>query len=121
MEKHEHPLTFRQLRRILARFGCRFGEARGNFVDIYRAEEWEQTGFLGLGKPKKKVRHAKVTQVSYAGEGELVSVNTIKMIRKHCELLAENGVDSRAFYDSEATVDYILNQYRTLLTRLAKA
>ena len=90
-------------------------------MDVYRSEEWTETGFWGLGKPKRRVRQAKVTQVSYSGEGELVSVNTIKMIRKHCYLLAENGVDSRAFYDFEATVDYFLNQYRTLLKRLANA
>jgi death-on-curing family protein len=121
VDKQEHPLTFRQLRRILLRFGCRFGEPRGNFVDVYRDEEVSSTGFLGLGTPKKKIRQSKVTQVSYPGEGTLVPVSTIKMVRKQCQLVAEHGVDSRAFYDEEATVDYFLNQYRSLLKRLAKA
>jgi prophage maintenance system killer protein len=121
VDKNEHPLTFRQLRRIISRFGCRFGEPHGNFVDLYLDEEYLETGFLGLGKPRRKVRQSKVTQLSYAGEGAFVPINTIKMVRKHCHLLAENGIDSRAFYDEEATVDYFLNQYRNLLKRLAKA
>lgn len=121
VDKHEHPLTFRQLRRILSRFGCRFGEPNDNFVDLYRDEEYMETGFLGLGRPRKRVRQSKVTQLSYPGEGAFLPINTIKMVRKHCHLLAENGVDSRAFYDEEATVDFLLNQYRNLLKRLAKA
>jgi death-on-curing protein len=121
VDKNEHPLTFRQLHRILSRFRCRFGEPRDNFVDLYLDEEYLETGFLGLGKPRKKIRQSKVTQLSYPGEGSFVHVNTIKMVRKHCHLLAEDGVDSRAFYDEKATVDYILNQYRNLLKRLAKA
>jgi hypothetical protein len=121
VDKNEHPLTFRQLRRILSRFGCRFGEPHDNSVAVHRDEEYFETGFLGLGKRRTRIRQAKVTQVSYPGESALVPINTIKMIRKQCKLLSEDGVDSRAFYDEEATVDYILNQYRTLLRRLARA
>lgn len=120
VDKREHPLTFRQLRRILGRHNCRFGNQDSGFIDVYKDEELIEKGFLGLGRPRKRRRETKVTQIAYAGEGELVKVMSIKLIRKKCKLLPEDGIDSRSFYDSKATIDYILNQYRTILKRLAR-
>lgn len=59
-------------------------------------------------------------QIAYVNEGSIVQINTIKEIRRRCFLTSEDGKDSRAFYDNEATLDSILNEYRFLLKRLAK-
>lgn len=120
-DKHERPLTFRQIRRILANHGYRFGPPTHNFIDIFQDEQFEKRGFLGMGKPRIEKRTRRVLQLSYAGDGELVRVATIHKIRKACNLMPEDGVDSRMFYDGEARVDYVINEYRHILKKLAKA
>ena len=120
-DRREHPLAFRQLRKILGRHAYCFENPKDNFIDLYREEIVEKPRFLGFGKPERTRRKTKVMQIAYGGEGDLVQVNTIKKIRRLCHLTSDDGVDSRAFYDDEATLDSILNEYRFLLKRLAKA
>ena len=119
-DKHEHPLTFRQLRRILQEHGCYFGPPNQNFIDIFRDEEVQETGFLGWGRKRIVKKTQRLFQLSYAGEGELVHVPSIKQIRKACNLTASQGCDSRVFYNGETRVDTIINQYRNILNKLAK-
>lgn len=119
-DRREHPLAFRQLRKILNRFGYCFENPKGNFIDLVREETTTKRAKFWR-KPETIVRKSKVMQISYVNEGSLVQVNTIKEIRRRCYLTSEDGVDSRAFYDNEATLDSILNEYRFLLARLAKA
>lgn len=118
-DRREHPLAFRQLRKILNRFDYCFENPKGNFIDLYKEEAAERPRFLR--KPEKVVRRSKVMQIAYVNEGSIVQINTIKEIRRRCLLTSEDGIDSRAFYDNEARLDSILNEYRFLLTRLAKA
>ena len=120
-DRREHPLAFRQLRKILGRHAYCFENPKDNFIDLYHEEIVEKPRFLGFGKPERTRRKTKVMQIAYGGEGDLVQVNTIKKIRRLCSLTSDDGVDSRAFYDDEATLDSILNKYRFLLKRLAKA
>lgn len=119
-DKREHPLTFRQLRRILAENNCYFGDPNQNFIDIYRDEDVQETGFLGLGRKRIVKKRQRLFQLSYAGDGELVRVPTIRQIRKACRLMPEDGVDSRVFYEGQSRADTIINQYRNVLNRLAK-
>jgi death on curing protein len=120
-DKREHPLTFRQMRKILGRYGYSLEHPGDNFIDITKQEKIKKSRFLGLGRPTEITNTVYITQIAYPGEGALVQVNTIKKVRKACELLPENGIDSRSFYDADATLDSLLNEYRLLLRRLAKA
>jgi death-on-curing family protein len=119
-DKRQHPLTFRQLRKILGRYGFNLENPQGNFIDITRRETVEKRRFMGLASPKKITNVTNITQIAYPGEGAIVQVNTIKKVRKECRLLPEDGVDSRSFYDAESTLDSILNEYRLMLNRLSK-
>lgn len=117
-DRREHPLAFRQLRKILNRFNFFFENPKSNFIDLCHEETTKKARFLR--RPETIVRKSKIMQISYVNEGAVVQINTIKDIRKRCQLTSEHGIDSRAFYDNEATLDSILNEYRFLLTRLAK-
>ena len=118
IDKRERPLTIRTLRQILTRLGCQFGEPHQNFVDIYGPEKLVRTKILSI-IPRTKVKRDR-TQISYPGEGSVVSVNTIKMIRREFNLTPDDGIDSRVFYDKQAVVDAILNDYQGILRRLAR-
>jgi hypothetical protein len=98
----ERLLQFRQLRAILATYGCTFEHAasRGNRINIRRG--------------------AKQTQVYYRNEGEDVEKNTILKIRKDLELDEEHGYDSDIFYNRGPRIHDFINKYRKLLDRLAR-
>jgi len=118
IDKRERPLTIRTLRQILTRLGCQFAEPHQNFIDIYGPEKLVRTKILSI-IPRTKVKRDR-TQISYPGEGSVVSVNTIKMIRREFNLTPDDGIDSRVFYDKQAVVDAILNDYQGILRRLAR-
>jgi len=119
MKRGDRPITFRQLRRILGRHNFELRNPHKNFIDIYAVEDEKVSTFFGLRRWFSTKPH-KVITLSYAGENEELPKATLKMIREKCSLTDQEGVDSGAFYDQEAIVDYFINHYRRVLQRLAK-
>jgi len=120
ISKEEHPIRFSQLKTILKSYGFYFGEPHDNSIAIYKDVEIVEQGFLGLGKPRIRIRNSKITHIAYAGDKVEVDGRTIKMIRKLCKLSNEDGVDSNLFYyNSGVRVDYMINKYRTILKKLS--
>jgi death-on-curing protein len=100
VRRGERPITYRQLRPVLKRFGYELGDRRpGNLVEILK-EEKERVGVL-----RRDTRTV---------------LKTMKELRRLCKLTEEDGVHSEAFYDGADVVDAFVNQYRTVLRRLAK-
>lgn len=115
----EKQITYRELNRILRRFGYELRvpkSGRGNHRDVVRVEE--QT--VGVIRKKQQIRTKRIGTVGYRDEGTVVVVSDLKKVRKLCRLREEDGVDSEAFYDAEAILDGFVNQYRGILNRLAK-
>jgi death-on-curing family protein len=111
----EHPVTFRELRRILLSFGYVLSNPHGNSIDICKPG-FEKKGFF-----RTAVRHVlrHITTIDYPGEGRTVPLRTIKFVRSTLKLREEDGIDSTAFYNDLAIVDAFVNEYRTVLRRLA--
>lgn len=119
IDKREYPLTFRQLRQRLQPLGVRFSDTHKNFIDLTREIVSPDRSFLariGLRKTKQTLR----INLSCAGDGEQVGVATIKDIRRELHLRDQDGVDSGVIYGTEKPIESILNEYRTLLKRLAR-
>lgn len=119
MRRGDRPLTFRQLRQILRRYNFELRNADRNFIDIYAVAQEKRNSFFGLSY-LTRVKEHKVKTISYPGENSELSRKAIKDIREICKLTEADGVDSASFYDEEAIVEYFINQYRSLLARLAK-
>jgi len=111
----EKPLTFRQLRRILARFKFEIDVKDGNAANIVQMVQGPPRLFR-----KPVMEPKRIGAIGYCDEGTEVAIKDIKYVRKICGLTEENGVDSAAFYDESAVVDAFINTYRTLLRRLAR-
>jgi death-on-curing family protein len=113
----EKPISYGRLRRILNSRGFHFEDQRENSVSIFRYVEVEK-GFLW----KKRIERVSkfVYRFPFSGDTATVPPRVIKEVRKHCSLREEDGVDTSAFYNEEAVIDSIINQYRTLLRRLAR-
>lgn len=113
--KGERPIPWLKLRRILRSFGCatEVSPNVGNRINITRPVE--RRGFLG-----RQRWETLSIQVAYGDDGRTVERNTLNAVRRALELDEEHGVDSKAFYEAESVPDDFIQQYRTLLRRLAR-
>lgn len=117
VRRGERQITYRQLRQVLKRHGYELGQIRSNnLIEVYR-EEISKKGLLRRD-PRREVRV--VGTIGYRNEGETVSVKTIKQLRTKFALREEDGVDTEAFYEGADSIDAFVNEYRTVLRRLAK-
>jgi prophage maintenance system killer protein len=115
-QRGEKPLTYRELRRILADYGYLFGDAKGNTIEICR--EVETVSGIFRKKATRTKKH--VGSIPFPGDNGVVGVALTKEIRRMCGLREQDGVDSASFYAGADMVDTFVNQYRTVLRRLAR-
>lgn len=115
VKRGERQLTYRELRIVLKRFGFDLRDPHNNLVDVYKLEE--RRPFLRR-TPRPVER--KVGTIGYHSEGEVVAIKVMKDIRRISELREEDGCDSEAFYAGAEQFDVFINQYRTILRRLAR-
>ena len=114
VEKGERPIPWLRLKRILRRFECELEPAaKGSQLDIRR-----QVPRPSTLRPKR-TRTLK-THVAWRDDGTEVTRNTLSKIRRDLELDEDHGKDSRVFYGDEAAPDDFIQQYRTVLRRLAR-
>jgi prophage maintenance system killer protein len=113
IKRGEKQITYRQLRRILARFDFELGDPDGNSIKLYRLIQEKP-----LFRPARTVRHH-IATIGYPREGVVLSIATVKFIRRVCKLREEDGIDSDAFYEEGAVIDAFINQHRNILERLA--
>ncbi|MGH9961324.1 MAG: type II toxin-antitoxin system death-on-curing family toxin [Pyrinomonadaceae bacterium] len=112
----ERPIAYRQLRRILRRFGIEMEHSGSNSIDLVRYEEVKE-GILFKRKTRKRRR---ITTIGYRNEGTVLSKSELKQIRRACGLLEADGVDSEMFYSTGEVIDAFVNRYRRVLRKLAK-
>lgn len=113
LKRGEKQITYRQLRRILARFGYELDDPDGNAIKILRVIREKP-----LFRPERTVRQH-IATIGYPRENVVLSMHDIKFIRKVCKLREEDGIDSDAFYGDGAVIDTFINQHRKILQRLA--
>jgi len=112
----ERQITFRQLRRLLEKFGYALQNPHRNSIDVVKVETVKE----GIIKKRSVTRYKHIGAIDFPGDGEFVAVRVLKYVRKLCRLTEEDGVDSDSFYDEPAVVDAFINRYRTVLRRLSK-
>lgn len=116
VEKHEKPLPWRNMKRILRDYDCMLDTSVGvgNRINISRSIE-EPRRFR---RPKSIILN---TQVFYGGDGRDVEIDTVKMIREKLRLDDTHGIDSRSFYDKNPLqASHFIARYRKTLYRLAR-
>lgn len=115
LTRGEKPITYRQLRRILQGFDYHMEEPKDNSIQIVRYDVARR----GFFRRQEKVRRH-ITTIPFPGEKKPVSLRTIKFVRRTCHLSEQDGIDSSSFYDNTVIIDAFINQYRTILRRLAR-
>ena len=100
IRKNERRQQWRHLRKILYHYNCQLYVTQGNRINISR------------GSMK--------TQVAFKNWGTDVEIEVIRKIRTDLELDEKNGYDSDIFYTRDEKIPKFINNYRKLLSRLAK-
>lgn len=120
LEKYARPfrrgerlITYKQLRRVLATHGLDLAHPKNNAIGVYR-EVQVKTLF------KTRTEQVHVTTIPYPGDSKVVGFSTIKRIRRNCGLDEQNGCDAKAFYEGSDVIDVFVNEYRGILSRLAR-
>jgi death-on-curing protein len=116
VRRGERQITYRELRRILGRFGYRLDNPHGNAIDVARLESREK----GLFKKSLVTVRKHVGTIGFPGDNRFVPLKVLKQVRVMCKLCEEDGVDTESFYDEAALIDAFVNRYRTILRRLAR-
>jgi hypothetical protein len=117
VRRGERTITYRQLRKVLKPHGYLLGDhQQGNLIDVWREDVLKR----GVLRRETKVEVKTIGRIGYRNEGETASLKTMKELRRLCRLTEEDGVDTDAFYEGADVIDTFVNQYRTVLRRLAK-
>jgi hypothetical protein len=101
----DREITYRELRKILQRFGCDLISPAKARIRIVRNNDDGTT--------------TNVHSIYYPGERREVSLTIIKVVRSRCGLREEDGVDSDTFYWNAIPISEFVNKYRLVLRRLA--
>ena len=101
----EQRITYKDLRKILRRYGYDLGEKKNSFISIVRITGGGPVNF---------------DRIIYPGENRDVEISAIKRVREKCRLREEDGVDSEAFYFDYIPLDDFVNKYRIVLRRLGQ-
>jgi death-on-curing family protein len=113
--KGERPIKWRELRKVLTRWGCTLeGPLPGNKMKVRRVVK--RRALFGRTKQQELIFHA-----WYGGEGREVGPSHLHYLRQSLELDDTAGCDSGYFYGSDPREpDEFIAQYRNVLKRLAK-
>jgi death-on-curing family protein len=120
MMRGERQITYRQLRRILGHHRHILDNPNGGTIELLRVEQHIETRLFRSAIVTNQ--HKRLTSIPYRGENGFVPIQAIKTVRKQCGLTEADGFDSFGFYDSGSntdTIDGFINEYRTVLRRLA--
>lgn len=116
VNRRERMITYRELPQILKPHGYALGARHSNAVEIIREIQRKR----GMLRRERSVERKVIGRIGYRNDGETVSRKTMKQLRMMCRLREEDGVDSDAFFAGADVVDGFVNQYRTVLRRLAR-
>jgi len=117
IEKGERSLSYPEFERILRNHGVYFENYKNNYVDVvmYRKERIKKGWFSSEEVEVKE----KVANIPH-WPGRTVGKILVKSVRKQAGLTHADGVDSALFYGSETPPDEFIQQYRKVLSKLAK-
>lgn len=116
VKRGERSVTYRELRSIVRLHGFELRDIHSNLIDVCRVVERRRSLF----SRETVTEYKRIGSIGYRNEGETVSIKTIKDVRRMTVLREEDGCDSESFYAGAEHFDVFINQYRTILRRLAR-
>jgi death-on-curing family protein len=115
IDQREYSITYRDLRRILGKYGFVLETPHSNSIDIVKVEHRSGLSALFSGRESRQ----RVGRVGYQGDTKQVSKIDIRQVRRLCKLTPKDGVDSQSFYFGVDDMTSLIAEYQENLRRLA--
>lgn len=118
IDRQQYLVTYRELEKILKRYGVWLGNPHNNQIDVMRLETVTKTsGVFGRKTQSKEVR--KVCTLGFPGWTRQVGKGRLAHVRKALDLVPEKGVDSQSFFKEVDDMRVLIEMYEGALHRLA--
>ena len=115
VDDREYAITYRELRRILSRYGFELKNANNNYIDLIKIQPRSGVLAMLIGKEQR----TRVARIGFPGDTKQVNKGDLRKIRKLCDLTSRHGVDSQSFYRGVDDMTSLLAEYQENLRRLA--
>jgi prophage maintenance system killer protein len=116
VDHQTYTITFHELNGVLRPRGFELASPSGNFIDVIKVEH--RPKYLGLIGPKVRVE-TRLAQVGFPGWKRQVTRAALKTVREATGLIAQNGFDSKVFYQGADPLHALIDTYAEPLRRLA--
>jgi len=116
LDHQTYTVTFHELNQILKGYGFELSAPKGNYIDVVEVEY--RPKYLGLIGPKVRSER-RLAQVGFPGWKRQVTRGALKTIRDVTRLTAQNGYDSKTFFQGADPLHKLIDTYAEPLRRLA--
>lgn len=116
IDNRKYIVTYRELAKILGRYGFHLEAPDNNHIDVVRYERKKK--ILGIFGDGSDVR-IRVGKIGFPRWTAQVSAGDIKSVRRMTSLTHEDGVDSGAFFHGLDDMQSLITTYNAPLMRLA--
>ena len=116
VDHRNYTVTFQELNQILKPYGCELSNPKGNYIDVIRIEH--RPKYFGLVGPKVR-SESWLAQIGFPGWKKQVTKNALRTVREKTGLTAENGFDSKTFFQGADPLHALIDTYAEPLRRLA--
>ena len=112
IDKNYYALTYREFDARLRRFNCKLDNPSGGFIDVvYKVKEKKLWGLM----EKEVEQKFKIGFKSWKAQ---VGAKAVKEALKRCNLTADDGVDSKVFFQDTEPMNKLIEQFEGPLRRL---
>jgi len=113
VDKRQYTITFRDLEKILNRYGFEFENPRHNFIDLIKVTSKRK--IFGGRQPVR----SRIGKIGYHSHSVQVQKGDLRHVRKITGLTHKNGCDSQSFYYGLSDLQSMLAEYQEPLRSLA--
>lgn len=116
IDRRSYTVTFHELNQIIKKYGFELVSPSGNFINLVQVEF--KPKILGILGPKIR-RETRLAQIGFPGWKKQVGKGALKTVRDATRLTAENGYDSKTFFQGADPLHVLIDTYAEPLRRLA--
>lgn len=112
LDKRQYIITYRDLKRILNKFGYGLDNPYKNYIDVVHYQKVRK-----FFAEKTEIR--KLGTIGFPGFTRQVQKGDLKKVRELTGLTNDNGYDSQVFFKDAESLDFLIAEYQEPLRRLA--
>jgi len=113
IDKRDYAITYGELDKRIREYGFFLDNPKKNYIDVVRIRERKRL----FGKSKKE--YDRITQINFPGWKRRVGRDAVNKVREATGLTADNGYDSKSFFQGSDVMPELISDYSEPLRRLA--